>query len=321
MRWMILVLALVGATALGNELIPFTYSPENQPLSGFIILRDSISPADTSPVKYQGYRLQFTEFELLKKIDDWVKIRFTVVNSGRFDVDFRKKGREHWVQFIFDQSLFDAKLGGLREHIKHELVKEEFFLEVGKTVLKKELKVSTMPPPAPPDSEPVLNGEPIVNEEPVVFTPKGGGDEIVFEIEKPKVAVKDECPDIYFAKLAILEQDDKWATIEYTVSNKGNGRFILFGENNGRQQHLAIRAYISGVEVMSRGALPIGGQFVKEIPGQIGILQPGESHTGKVKLDIRKKTRYMKSLILSLESDQFIDECDKTNNTGAVVLD
>ncbi|MBK9017826.1 MAG: hypothetical protein IPM82_29380 [Saprospiraceae bacterium] len=53
----------------------------------------------------------------------------------------------------------------------------------------------------------------------------------------------------------------------------------------------------------------------KPQPGQSGDLLPGDTYTGRMKVDVRK-TRYMKSLVLSLDSDQFRFECDKTNNTG-----
>jgi hypothetical protein len=147
---------------------------------------------------------------------------------------------------------------------------------------------------------------------------KGGGNEPVEE--DLALRKKEACPDIYFSDLRILEQDDKWATLEYTVTNQGKGVFRVYGEKAGDDDNLAVRAYISGVPVLSRGALPVGGQIIQE-DNRTGDLLPGDSYTGKLKLDVRKKTRYLKSLILSLESYQFADECDKTNNTGAVVLD
>jgi hypothetical protein len=82
-----------------------------------------------------------------------------------------------------------------------------------------------------------------------------------------------------------------------------------------------VKAFISGAPALSRGALEVGGQLVKPKPGQPSELLPGDTFTGRLKVDVRKKTRYMKSLILSLDSDQFRLECDKTNNVGAVILE
>ena len=287
-----------------------------------------LKPVQTAndTVKYQGYRLDLTGFTVIKKTDDWIKIRFTVVNSGRKDVDFSKKGTEHWAQVNFDQSIFDLKLGGLRENIRHALYKEGFSLAAGEIVRNKDLKVPAFLPfqPGPEESSPEISftersPRKEASEEQPVFTSKGSGDDT---LPAPEILPDDneDCPDIFFTHLQILEQDDKWATIEYGINNQGKGRFQLFGTGEAVEK-LAIRAYISGVPVLSRGALPIGGQLVSPSPGMPDYLGPGESYTGKIRLDIRKKTRYMKSLILSLESDQFARECDKTNNSKAVILD
>ncbi len=82
-----------------------------------------------------------------------------------------------------------------------------------------------------------------------------------------------------------------------------------------------LRAYISGVEKLSRGAIPIGGKFIQPTPGTPQVLKPNEEFGGRLKLDIRKKTRYLKSLIIQLDSKQFAIECDRTNNAKAVILD
>lgn len=272
-------------------------------------------PYDT--VKYQGYRLDITLFEVLKKTDDWVKVRLTVVNSGRFDIDFSKEGTEHWVQVNFDPSIFDAKMGGLRENIRRELAEKGFRLQAGKIAKDLEMKVPVVVPVQRKKDEPVVSTNDKNEEGAIAFSAKGGSDEITQPDEEALRKRKEECPDIAFSRLQIVSQDDKWATLEYTLVNKGKGVFQLQSDEEIQEPLLAVRAYISGVTTFSRGALPIGGQFISEGKS----LEPGESHTGKLRLDIRKKTRYMKSLILSLESSQFADECDKTNNTGAVILD
>lgn len=283
------------------------------------------TPANDT-VKYQGYRLDFTNFKIIKKTGFWVKLQFTVINSGRKDIYFSKKGTEHWVQFNYDPSLFDLKLGGLRENIKYVLSENNFSLAAGQSIRNMELKVPTfLPGQRQPDREPDIsfserktqqdNGE----SEAPVFTSKGGNEDTLPMPELPDNNLE-KCADILFTHLQIIEQDDKWATVEYTIVNQGKGNFHLFGTGEAGEK-LAIRAYISGAPVMSRGALPIGGEFIRAASGHAPDLRPSENFTGRIRLDIRKKTRYLKSLILSLESDQFASECDKTNNTKAVILE
>ncbi|MEK7257439.1 MAG: hypothetical protein AAB316_21975, partial [Bacteroidota bacterium] len=249
-----------------------------------------------------------------------LKIRFTAINSGRKDIDFSKEGTEHWVQVNFDASIFDLKLGGYREHIRYELAKQKFALPAGKMLPDFELKVSTNPPPAPKKQPEIIAFEENPAAQIDTFTPKGGMDEALPDDEE-LLKSKEECPDLLFTGLKILEQDDKWATIEYTVSNQGKGVFHLLGEQVILEDNLSIRAFISGVPTLSKGALPIGGEFLKDLSGKSADLQPGETFTGKIRLDVRKKTRYMKSLILALDSPQFSQECEMGNNNGAVILE
>lgn len=318
-------LGIAGLSFVGHE--PELKSSNPHPDS----YRDASSNPydDEDTVKYRGYRLELINFEILRQTDDWVKIRFDIVNSGRMDVDFSKKGTEHWVQFRFDHTLFSHKLGGLRENIRHTLYQENFKLATGQRLERKELKVPVVmeyktPPPAPVADgfETKIGIQPTPEPEPdaVFFTGKGGEEE---PANSPTVqpGIADNCPDIYFQQLRIIQQDDKWATIEYTIANKGFGVFKLFEKGAKNEEKLVVKAFISGVPTLSRGALPSGGQIVKPSAGQSGDLLPGDTYTGTMKVDVRKKTRYMKSLILSLDSDQFRFECDKTNNTDAVILD
>lgn len=274
-------------------------------------------PASNDTVKYRGYRLHLTDFEILKQTDDWVKIKCTIVNSGRMAVDFSKKGTEHWVQVNFDQTLFAHKLGGLRENIRQAMYEENLHLSPGEVLRDKQLKVPVIIlRKTEKESNTISFSTPEPEEEQVAFTSKGGN-----EIYPEPESTHEKCPDIYFSNLRITEQNDKWATLEYTIENQGSGVFNLAMENGDQRENLAIRAYISGVTTLSRGAIPIGGQFVQIEPDRPKDLYPGGKFTGKIRLDVRKKTRYMKSLILSLDSNQFHQECDKTNNTGAVVLE
>lgn len=280
-------------------------------------------------VKYRGYRLEITEMAILKQTDDWVKISFTIVNSGRMNVDFSKKGTEHWVKFVYDQSVFSNKLGGLRENIQQKLYDDDFKLEAGQALRNKELKVPTLiikkssQPTAVTEVLETKTGSPASlseAEDSSILVGKGGEEEPLNN-SSVQPGIGDDCPDIYFLRLRILQQDDKWATLEYTISNKGHGAFKLFDETGEVKEKLLVKAFISGVPTLSRGALSVGGQIVKPLAGQSGMLLPDQTYTGQMKVDVRKKTRYMKSLILSLDSDQFKLECDKTNNTDAVILD
>ncbi len=155
------------------------------------------------------------------------------------------------------------------------------------------------------------------NQNPAVLTGKSGEEEPISPTATAP-GISEDCPDIYFQRLRIIKQNDKSATLEYAIANKGHGPIQLFDKDGER---VLIKSFISGVPTLSRGALPISVHPLKPQAGKSGELQPGDIYSGHIEIDVRKKTRYMKSLILSLDSDQFKLECDKTNNTGAVILD
>jgi hypothetical protein len=156
-----------------------------------------------------------------------------------------------------------------------------------------------------------------------VMTDKGGeatGETVRVSTKATPKNETEACPDLRFESLRIVKESDKWATVEYTIVNDGEAPYHLFETQKGREDGLVVRAYISGVSTLSRGALPIGGAFVEAAPGVKNELKKGETYQAQLKLDVRKKTRYMKSLILKLDGGQYAKECDRTNNTSAVIL-
>lgn len=293
-------------------------------------------------VKYRGYRLELTDFKMVKEKSDWLKISFTIVNSGRMNVDLGREGTEHWVVFNFDRSIFKAKLGGYRENIKRQLIKENFKLDASERIVGMELKIPNVLPLPPRKSvgedeiisevqpsesaidDPVSNVSwnymeapsiPIQQpEDAIPTTEKVANVTIQKSVESPP------CPDILLENLKIIEEDDKWATVQFTITNLGKGIVYIFGNTEDKKDNLVLNAYLSGVTTLTRGAIPIGGKILTEEVRQKNELLQGESLTSRIKLDVRKKTRYMKSLILSAENMQFPSECDRTNNSMGVVL-
>ena len=112
------------------------------------------------------------------------------------------------------------------------------------------------------------------------------------------------------------------ATIDFVIENRGLSPFPLRQKNKGgNQATLVLEAFISGVTVLTRGALPADALVLS--PDEIGMdeLLPGQQIKGQMKVDTSKKTRYLKSLILSLDSDFLQLECDRSNNVAGLVLE
>ncbi|MEZ4953973.1 MAG: hypothetical protein R2825_10405 [Saprospiraceae bacterium] len=306
----------------------------------YIPFLNHISPIDS--VKYRGYRLELTDFKMIKEKSEWLKISFTIVNSGRMNVDLGREGTEHWVVFNFDRSIFTAKLGGYRENIKRQLIKENFKLDASERIVGMELKIPNvlpLPPRKSAEEEEITtetqstsspNDDPVSSvswgnlEAPTlpVALPENSAPETktIAESDQQDTVEPPPCPDILLEKLTIIEEDDKWATVQFTITNLGEGAIYIFGNSDDKKDNLVLNAYLSGVTTLTRGAIPIGGKIITEEVRQRNELLQGESLTSRIRLDVRKKTRYMKSLILSAENMQFSSECDRTNNSLGVVL-
>jgi len=279
----------------------------------FESLPDTLPP---SP-KYQGYRLNVQSVKRVKESGDWFKISFTAINTGRQDIDFGKRGVAHWVQIIFDTSLYDSQLGAYIGQIREALIDQKFELEAGKVAKNQSLKVSKR-------LQNVSKNEPAAKQPPkrkttesLVFTAK----ESTQLSQEELLREKRECPDLIIEDIKVLHRSKKWVELEFTIANIGKGPLAIYGGDDEKAATLAIQAHLSGVSRLSKGAIPVGRVLVKGgSKDNKGRLQPNGRLAAKIKVDTHSKTRYMKILILSLETNQLTYECDRTNNTKAIEL-
>ncbi|RMG87086.1 MAG: hypothetical protein D6714_03030 [Bacteroidetes bacterium] len=274
---------------------------------------DTIRPPET----YKGYRLFISQMEVVKRGDDWTRIRFMAVNTGRNDINFSKKGTEHWVQFQFDNSLYDSGLGGMRDQIRYAFYRSGFKLKAGKTARHVELKVDLFETPVSIQAVENTRANP-AGPAPVIHF-KTGTDTLTHEeLARRKI----QCPDLIIEDISVKNMSKKRATIELTIANVGEGPFDLLELTGHDRIKLSVRAYISGVPTLTKGALAIGGGSIgEELDGKNITLYPGDRYQTSLRLDVRAKTRYLKTLILSLDTNRVPYECDRTNNTAAIELE
>ena len=152
------------------------------------------------PSKYQGYRLYITQIKVEKETNSWVRINCTVINTGTKKVDFGEKGREHWVQVLFDDSIRSSKLGGFRDNIRQGLYNINFKLDPGKIIIEQEIKFSKILEWSQPKQEETES-------EVIVLTPKVA-DEPVDEEEI--IADQENCADLVFSDFKIVETRKKY---------------------------------------------------------------------------------------------------------------
>ena len=128
------------------------------------------------------------------------------------------------------------------------------------------------------------------------------------------------CPDLMIEGLRVLKKNKNYVTIEYILTNKGLGPANIHGSSKkGIDDNIAFKAMMSSSPKLSRGDIVVGGGFVSNLPkSNKGLLDPEESFTGTVKIEIRKMTRFTPYIILEIDTFQDVRECDETNNKNFV---
>lgn len=271
-------------------------------------------------VDYHGYRLQVYNISVLKEGKDFYQVRFNIANTGRKDLDISQKKPLPFLTLAYDHTLFENKLGSYRENIRRVMTTSDVKLKVGKVAECYFIRFSKLLPedtirnpfPATIITENAVNrrkdSKTVVEESPVKMVAENTTKEV-------------QCFDFQIDTVKIIDRNEKWLTLEYTLINKSEAPAPMLGQTRDEKDNLAIRAFISGAPKMSKGALVFGGTFVENMEkGAEGNLPPGKRFSATFKLDMRDKSRYMNYLILSLDPFQTVRECDERNNVYVVDL-
>lgn len=268
-------------------------------------------PSDTlpKPSKYQGYRLFITQIKVEKETNNWVRINFTAINTGDKEVDFGKKGREHWVQVLFDDSIRSSKLGGFKDNIRQGLYNMNFKLAVGKIATDQEVKFSKILEWSQPKEEKKES-------EVIILTPTIGEETT---IDEEFIESAENCPDLVFSNFKIVETARKHVVIEYSVKNIGKGPALLKKKENGQEMLVGLRVFLSGAPVVSRASKELGLDILR-VPYYKKELYPDEEITQQTEIKTKGKTTFLKYLVMQIDSYQLMRECDRRNNEAAVEL-
>ncbi|MEL7021961.1 MAG: hypothetical protein AAGK47_10145, partial [Bacteroidota bacterium] len=117
---------------------------------------------------------------------------------------------------------------------------------------------------------------------------------------------KANCPDLVISSIKRVEQSKRWLILEYEIKNIGKGSAALLGKEAHERDNVAVKAFMSGTPKISRGAISIGGKFIRT--GK-SVLAPGEVHVGRIRLDVSSQTRYTPIVLLTLDAFQTFREC------------
>jgi hypothetical protein len=304
---------------------------------------EKLKAQDSLPTRYVGYRLQLIDFEQVKKKGNQVKLKCTVVNTGRFAVKLDGKSLPK-IPLVMDADLASLKTLGLEnqgEQICRYARIQKINLEPGsmiprftiqfvlkanakyeppqyqkliattndsassnlKTTIPEPIKVATMPPTATKSPAP--------------------SEVIAKETEKETDEFVDErlnCADLVLEDVKILSLSKKNLEIEFTIVNKGVGVAPLFGTKKGKEDNIAIQFYLSSSPRLTRGAVALEGVYVtKGLEATQGKLPPNGRYIQKAKINIEKVNQFNKVLILYTDNFDVLRECDETNNEAHII--
>lgn len=131
------------------------------------------------------------------------------------------------------------------------------------------------------------------------------------------------CPDLVFDTAYVAEYTDKTMLLYYSVRNIGARAAHLLGPSErGVEDNVAVNVYFVSGTKLSRGAIYADGVFIREGSETLdGVLQPGQVLRGAIGISLKNRTRFSPNLVFELDPFQRVEECDRTNNTRAVVIE
>lgn len=307
------------------------------PLSAFAYPPDSVF--DQTPFEnpdYIGYRMAITDLSFKQEGSNKIDISYKIINTGRKDLLFGKNmSSPPYLVVNFDHTLIESGLYEYAMDIRNAIVNSDFIVKRGD--ISKPMKVKV-----PKDA----NKRFVKPEEEIVALPdfmqQGGSAPVPIAIGIPankKESLADEfgadldkltakgmpdvdenaCSDLVIESIRIIKKTKKQVELEYTIVNNGQGPAKIINSQKKEEQNMALKAHFSTREKMTKGSLTFGGGFVRKgLKDRQGKLYPGEKYTGTLELNIQKMTDFTPYVILELDPYLSVNECDKTNNKGAI---
>lgn len=256
---------------------------------------------------YKGYRIHLTDISVIKLDKDRLSVRFNLVNTGRESVQF---GSNHEsaqkALVIIDEKTMDQQLSDYQAQIKQQLLSTSLQIDAGKISYNTELKIDlNSQTDATTIQKPEETVIPPVVEEKIT--------ENTTEVDNTETKNEAVCSDLVLEDLKMIKKGIWTATVEYTIRNNGEGTAKLFDD----ELPLSVRITGSTSSTLNKSSVILGGQEIKE-KNLKKELAPAESYKGSMKIDITNLSKYMPYLILELDADDIVTECDETNNKSSV---
>ncbi len=131
------------------------------------------------------------------------------------------------------------------------------------------------------------------------------------------------CPDLVFDTAFVAEYNEKNMLLRFALRNTGTAAAYLLGDSGrSADDNVAVNVYFVSGDKLSRGAIYADGVFIREgVETLDGILLPGQVLYGAMEISLKNRSRFSPNLVFELDPFQRVNECDRTNNTRAVLIE
>lgn len=304
--------------------------------TGYLAAQQDVSHES---IAYQGYRIEllFPDSRI-----EGSSLNSTIINSGKYPVTLGINGEkyEKLQVLVHDNPVF-AENPGLKKALISSALRHRISLAPGQ--LQKNVMLATeyntsLISPEPEFSTPdnlslgkpdkkakkqKKSREPKVKKQKEPKVTKAESEHEVVQYNLPANDGFDtvNCADLVITNAAILKQTKHSLKLECTISNAGKVPAPLHQYKKSDYQDISLAAYFSASAKMSRGSVLAGGHVIKGgLEKTSGLLLPGESITVKFDISLENSSRYLNSLIISVDSRQLLYECIEKNNTFVIQL-
>ena len=270
----------------------------------------AINPHDSLPSinpDYKGYRLAITDISTEKQNDE-INFNFTVINTGRETIEWKENGLKNDIIFNFEYEETNQDLKQFESSLINSIFEIPLNLKAGQILFNQKVSIKS-------------NAESIAAETTEIQEGKLSTTSALSKGISEEPLDENLCSDLIIESISIVKKSNNSVTLKYKIKNQGKQAAYVSGATKKVEDNLAMTFHMSSTEKLTRGAIPIGGAFVKEgrqIPD--GKLYPGKSVTDEIKLDIRNMTKFTPIIIIELDPYLSVVECDETNNQNHIKI-
>jgi|GEM_PF-2415131 len=314
-------------------------------LVSFYPIKQSIgeNPIDSLPLSksYTGYRLEITDIRSLKTNGDIISADLDIVNSGKYSVSTGSIDQTTQnIVILIDDPVIKKVTSNQLNALVTGLFQSKKNFSAGKSYIQNQISGNTATYESAwkaivksnPTAKPSIPAKPIIavpkisvsnDTQPLTGVSDKANVRIIrantsipsaSELVKP-VAI---CGDLELVNLAIIDRKKDNLKISYTITNTGNAPIQIYGDKKSKVDPISIAVYFSASGQMSRGSELAGGDIIiKGLESTQGVLEPKGLLTGTLNISTKNKSRFLNTLIITVDSRQTALECKENNNSAS----